>query len=325
MTKQDFIEYLSHPENLNGHSMADLEKLVKEYPYFQTGRMLYLKNLHNENSIDYEKNLHVTSAYAPSGKVLYNLIRRKKEDRRQMTEAEQPIPEISIIRHISPSGRRASSVIEVLPKEEAIVILQEMNMNAAKASTDLIPDKAVELSKTTVEDEYDELQLLEKEMLREAYRTSMTIDLLSEQEVKGQEPKTSQLPITSSKKQEVYSFNEWLKVVNGQTPGSAAPEKVVQKKQQTDLIDKFILEETSKAIIKPKVEFYSAETMAKKSITDNESFVSETLASIYLKQGNLPKALRAYEILMVKHPEKIHIFAPLLEKIKKLLKDQKSK
>src|ERR1051326_2696766 len=169
MTKQDFIEYLSHPENLNGHSMADLEKLVKEYPYFQTGRMLYLKNLHNENSIDYEKNLHVTSAYAPSGKVLYNLIRRKKEDRRQMTEAEQPIPEISIIRHISPSGRRASSVIEVLPKEEAIVILQEMNMNAAKASTDLIPDKAVELSKTTVEDEYDELQLLEKEMLREAY------------------------------------------------------------------------------------------------------------------------------------------------------------
>src|SRR3990167_9512499 len=77
MTKQDFIQYLSHPENLNGHSIASLEKLVQEYPYFQTGRMLYLKNLHNQNSIDYEKNLHITSAYAPSGKVLYNLIKKK--------------------------------------------------------------------------------------------------------------------------------------------------------------------------------------------------------------------------------------------------------
>src|ERR1035437_1919574 len=77
MTKQDFINYLSHPENLNGHSVAALEKLVQEYPYFQMGRMLYLKNLHNENSIDYEKNLHITSAYAPSGKVLYNLIKKR--------------------------------------------------------------------------------------------------------------------------------------------------------------------------------------------------------------------------------------------------------
>src|ERR1035437_3902476 len=79
MTKQDFIQYLSHPENLNGHSIADLKKLVQEYPYFQMGRMLYLKNLHNENSIEYEKNLHITSAYAPSGKVLYNLIKKKSQ------------------------------------------------------------------------------------------------------------------------------------------------------------------------------------------------------------------------------------------------------
>ena len=62
--------------------------------------------------------------------------------------------------------------------------------------------------------------------------------------------------------------------------------------------------------------------MAKKSIKDDETFVSETLATIYLKQGNLPKALRAYEILLVKYPEKIHIFAPLLEKIKKLIEQQ---
>ncbi|MBI4929959.1 MAG: hypothetical protein HY841_04290 [Bacteroidetes bacterium] len=116
-----------------------------------------------------------------------------------------------------------------------------------------------------------------------------------------------------------------MKVVSGQTPASAIEQKVNQQKQTNQLIDNFLLDQTAKSAPKPKAEFYSAEAMAKKSIKDDETFVSETLATIYLKQGNLPKALRAYEILLVKHPEKIHIFAPLLEKIKKLLEDQKNK
>lgn len=301
MTKQDFIHYLAQPETLNGHSIADLEKLVQEYPYFQTGRMLYLKNLHNQNSIDYEKNLHITSAYAPSGKVLYNLIKKKPDDRRQMTETKAVEVTVSDISH------QAS---DVLPKHEPTTVPQE-------------------IPKPVKEDEFDELQLLEKEMLREAYRTSMTIDLIQGDEVKSQKSKEfSQQPVPKDSFGEAsnnsYSFNDWLKVVSGKTPGASAEETAVQKKQPNQLIDDFLLDQTAKAGAKPKAEFYSAETMAKKSIQDDETFVSETLASIYLKQGNLPKALRAYEILVVKYPEKIHIFAPLLEKIKELIKQQQS-
>ena len=297
MTKQDFISYLSAPEKLNGHSIDSLEKLVNEYPYFQMGRMLYLKNLHNQNSIDYEKNLHITSAYAPSGKVLYNLIKKKQQ--------------VSSIKYQEEKQK------EIFPKEETIALLQEMPMTSKE-------DTSTPLSVT--KDEYDELQLLEKEMLREAYRTSLTIDLLEEKD-----PSTSlrvtakEKPDTSNQKQGTYSFNDWLKVVSGQIHDSAIQEKAFQKKQKSDLIDNFLLEQTAKTSPKPKAEFYSADSMAKKSIQDDETFVSETLASIYLKQGNLPKALRAYEILLVKHPEKFHIFAPLLEKIKNLLREQKSK
>ena len=295
MTKRDFIEYLSHPEKLNWHSIDSLAKLVQEYPYFQAGRMLYLKNLHNQNSIEYEKNLHITSAYAPSGKVLYNLIKKKQEDGAQATEIKTVHP---------------STLIEVLPKMETVAILQELPPNKKFLTSNETMEKQ--------ENEFDELQLLEKEMLREAYRTSLTIDLLEE---KYQESK----PEIRNQKKGTYSFNDWLKVVSGRAPDSAVHEKAVQKKYKSDLIDNFLLEQTAKASPKPKTEFYSADSMAKKSIKDDETFVSETLASIYLKQGNLPKALRAYEILLVKHPEKIHIFAPLLEKIKNLLKEQKSK
>ena len=307
MTKQDFIQYLSHPEKLNGHSIGDLELLVREYPYFQTGRMLYLKNLHNQESIEYEKNLHITSAYAPSGKVLYNLIKKKPE-----AGSRKPIP-----REVTAEGAAAghsTSVTGILPKLESITVLHEVAMTQ-KAGT-LIP------APVTKTDEFDELQVLEKEMLREAHRTSVAIDLLEE---KGARSQPSPIVHRPSTIRQSYSFNDWLKVVNGQVPESAAEEKQVLKKKKNEIIENYILEQTARSQPRPKAEFYSAETMAKRSIQDNETFVSETLATIYLRQGNLPKALRAYEILLVKYPEKIHIFAPLLEKIKNLLKDQKAR
>ena len=300
MTKKDFIEYLSYPENLNGHSISDLEKLVQEYPYFQAGRMLYLKNLHNQNSIDYEKNLHITSAYAPGGKVLYNLIKKSSKLQVPSTKHKEEQP-------VSSNQQK-----EIIPQMEAIAVLQEISMSKGAFALPAVTEEK--------KDEYDELQLLEKEMLREAYRTSLTVDLLGEKNAISSEKSEIR-----NLKRETYSFNDWLKVVSGKIPSSAIEEKTARKKQKDELIDKFILDQTAKTVSKPKTEFYTADLMAKKSIQDDENFVSETLASIYLKQGNLPKALRAYEILVVKYPEKIHIFAPLLEKIKKLLKDQKSK
>ncbi|MBI4946012.1 MAG: hypothetical protein HY840_06390 [Bacteroidetes bacterium] len=310
MTKQDFIQYLSHPENLNGKSIAMLEKLVQEYPYFQMGRMLYLKNLHNENSIDYEKNLHITSAYAQSGKVLYNLIKKRvvKE------EVGTRLP-IAIGMAVGNENRELTlntilqASNEILPKLEPIAILQEMPINIKDAKQD-VPD---------------EIQVLEKQMLREAYRTSMTIDLLQQEEIKAPKSKLLQ----SINRSELNSFGDWMQSFSEKssesTKAALSTSLQVTGIEKREIIDKFILEETAKSVPKPKTEFYSAEVMAKKSIQDDETFVTETLAKIYLKQGNLPKALRAYEILVVKHPEKIHIFAPLLEKIKKLLKDQKAK
>lgn len=323
MTKQDFIEYVSHPENLNGQSIGALEKLVHEYPYFQLGRMLYLKNLHNENSIAYEKNLHITSAYAPSGKVLYNLIKKK-------AQKEKVVGHPNLV--IQPTFAAPQAVIDNKPKLEPIVVLLEMPMD-----TETHP-AATEVNRN------DEWDLLEKEMLREAYRTSMTINLFEGERNEGKkptydkaaEPGTQNLiPKAFGTETAAYSFGDWMKLVNSKGPELAtnlsnpASSQLVStkptKSTQESIIDNFILEQASKTPPKPKAEFYKAENMAKKSIQDDENFVSETLARIYLKQGNLPKALRAYEILLVKHPEKLHIFAPLLEKIKKLMEDQKAR
>ena len=68
--------------------------------------------------------------------------------------------------------------------------------------------------------------------------------------------------------------------------------------------------------IKEEQKFYVPDTKAKESLLDNEHLVTETLAKIYALQGNTGKAIRAYQILSLKFPQKSVYFASLIKKLK---------
>lgn len=97
-------------------------------------------------------------------------------------------------------------------------------------------------------------------------------------------------------------------------PGDHVIEK---KKKRDNLIDKFITEEPR---IKPgRAGFYNPAQKAKESIEEDEDLVTETLVLIYAKQGQFKKAIRGYERLSLKFPEKSAYFASQIEKIKDYL------
>jgi tetratricopeptide (TPR) repeat protein len=85
--------------------------------------------------------------------------------------------------------------------------------------------------------------------------------------------------------------------------------------QQQSIIDRFI--ETNPGVIRPKKEFFTPETAAKKSEHLPENLATETLAKVYLQQGNFQGAIRTYERLMLKFPEKNAYFANLIQQIQK--------
>lgn len=86
------------------------------------------------------------------------------------------------------------------------------------------------------------------------------------------------------------------------------------RKSKIEIIDQFI--EKAPRITRSRSDFFNPVDYARSSTVDKEDIVSETLAMIYHNQGNIEKAIKIYEKLSLKYPEKSSYFAGLIKKIK---------
>ena len=91
-------------------------------------------------------------------------------------------------------------------------------------------------------------------------------------------------------------------------------EKTIPRKTKIEIIDQFI--EKAPRITRSRTDFFNPVDYARNSTIDKEDIVSETLASIYHRQGNFEKAIKIYEKLSLRYPEKSSYFAALIKKIK---------
>lgn len=143
---------------------------------------------------------------------------------------------------------------------------------------------------------------------------------------------------------EKHSFQEWLqlaktepidrteeapktpeevkqveKTVEQKITPKTEPKAVVEiideeKKKKAEIIDKFIetnpkISPIKQVAINPTVQFDINQE-------DNSYLMTETLARVYLEQKKYTKAIQAYEILILKYPEKISFFADRISDIK---------
>jgi hypothetical protein len=89
-----------------------------------------------------------------------------------------------------------------------------------------------------------------------------------------------------------------------------------RKRSQQELIDRFI--QTNPKITPGRTDDYDVDSIARTSVTDDLSFVSETMAELLASQGKKEKAKKVYRKLMELHPEKSIYFAARLKNLDKL-------
>lgn len=134
------------------------------------------------------------------------------------------------------------------------------------------------------------------------------------------EPAPQPPPAPTSREIEVpESASDWLERPAEKPKPQSAPLAPMQppiKKGELDtrsLIDNFIRQQTP--VAQPKTEFFTPQQAAKRSLDDKAGMVTETLARVYAKQGNVPKAIEAYRRLALKYPEKSAYFAALQKEL----------
>ncbi|NNT71949.1 hypothetical protein HKT18_06950 [Flavobacterium sp. IMCC34852] len=118
-------------------------------------------------------------------------------------------------------------------------------------------------------------------------------------------------------KDEKHSFQEWLQlsrfkpIIREEKTANINPVEA-EKKKKLELIDKFIENNPKITPIAKDAVVPTIEPIAE----DSSYLMTETLARVYLEQKKYSKAIQAYEILILKYPEKSSFFADRISDIK---------
>ena len=70
--------WIAHPEELNKDTLYELRTLLARYPYSQSLRLLYLKNLYLLHDITFGRELRKSAFYVVDRRVLFYLIEGDK-------------------------------------------------------------------------------------------------------------------------------------------------------------------------------------------------------------------------------------------------------
>ncbi|MBB1138691.1 tetratricopeptide repeat protein [Myroides sp. WP-1] len=326
--------YLADPSLLQRSDIQELKQLLEQYPYVQAIRSLYLKALYSNESTSYNQELKKTAAYTLDRDMLFNFI---------------VSDDFTVYRPLTTEDETTAEVQEepvVLAKEKVveqnISTLLENISKVAYAITQEDRSVSTGQSEEKGEKKTEEEQLIEPVSTQDTVDGSVELNITeeiatTENTVEALEHKLEIGKPLAFETGEKYSFHEWLQLSKQQpilresnTKSEEIPQEQEEKKEESTedekkfqetlekkqaLIDKFI--ETNPKII-PTKKITASPINIELSVQENTSLMTETLAKIYLEQKKYQKAIQAYEILILKYPEKSSFFANQILDIKAL-------
>ena len=108
MTSVNFQQWIQHPETLDRDTLYELRNMLARYPYFQSLRLLYLKNLYILHDINFGAELRKAVLYIADRRKLFQLI---EGDRFAVQSRKKGVPLTEVLKN-EPSVDRTLALID---------------------------------------------------------------------------------------------------------------------------------------------------------------------------------------------------------------------
>ena len=282
MTTSNYTYLLNHPNALSGQQLDDIQRIIVEFPYLQSARALMLKSLYNQDSFLYNDQLKRTAAYTQDRSVLFEFITSQDFKTIDYALYQKKLEELFGIEVFD---------FEIIENSKDVEKSLEKKENQIAFGID-----------------FEHVEPVDKS----------TLPSLNNEKAKLIQKLEIGKPLQFERRDK-HTFQEWLQLTSikpiVRTESNQMSLSEEQKvKSQLDIIAKFI-EQSPKM---PAVEQSEKEDFTVYKTTENTSLMTETLAKIYLEQKKYTQAIQAYDILILKYPEKSIFFADRIEEIKQL-------
>jgi len=342
-------DWIRNSGEMDRNSHRELKSLIDQYPYFQIAHLLLLKNLHDNQSIRFKEELRNSALYISDRRQLFLLIQDQIKVQSRSENIEKTIvvsekPKSVLPDELEGVQEESVEVITDFPVAEKLLEV-EISLEESDGLIDLTDDSEFADSDISQEeessDQADILQAANDEIFEFADSEDKKEESMEQVEIKDElidsellvatrevyhigfggnlytlsdEPKKGKV---EPEKDENLSFTDWMTVVDkkeGEDDSSDSSKEKVKK--GNNLIDDFIQNEPR---INRNIKVAEKqEDISLGSLEDRDGFISETLASIYVKQKLFNKAIAVYDKLVLKNPEKNVYFASQIERIEKL-------
>ncbi|MBN1116736.1 MAG: hypothetical protein JXA77_06010 [Bacteroidales bacterium] len=310
MMPDRLLKYIENPGLLNESSIIDITLMAEQYPYFQAAQLLRVKNLHNISPENIKPVLSFAAAFVTDRKNLYYLLHPIQSLQAEIKVPKSPEKEVK-----DTIGENISDMLDNQVKyfeessDEEIEFSASMNLKKEYGKDIKLDDLVIRINKN----EGEFFELIDDNKIE-------AIDV-SIHECKPESAEKDSAQTNNSPKQNT----DILSLINKTKNQIDLPELSdiafsESQKKNNELINKFI--QTNPKIV-PTAEKIEIKDISEDSVKENEHLITDTLAGIYVKQGNYAKAIFAYEKLSLKYPEKSTYFAGQIAEIKKLIEKNK--
>ncbi|OXA79526.1 hypothetical protein SAMN05444397_104205 [Flavobacterium aquidurense] len=194
--------------------------------------------------------------------------------------------------------------------------IEESTYNSLQEATTVVFEEVPVIDEPQASEEPEEIEVSETvKTAEENLEIGKPLDFSANEKHSFQEwlqlAKTEPIDRTKDAPEEAESIEKVENTIENVTESETIDE---EKKKKAEIINKFIeanpkISPIRQTAITPAVQLDSDKE-------ENSYLMTETLARVYLEQKKYTKAIQAYEILILKYPEKISFFADRISDIK---------